>query len=91
MDKLVDLPHSEITSIILDCCFDVMNELGIGFLESVYKKALYIALRQKNVLIGVEQSFEVIFRGKKVGFYKADPVKKNGYMFYFIPDIVSIK
>jgi hypothetical protein len=26
------LPHSKLTGIILGCCFEVMNELGTGFL-----------------------------------------------------------
>ncbi len=57
---------------ILGCCFDIMNELGVGFLESVYKNALLIALREKGLKIDVEKRFEVIFRGRKVGLYIAD-------------------
>ena len=45
------LPHHELTSTILECCFEVMNELGIGFLESVYKNALFIALREMHPLL----------------------------------------
>ena len=37
--------YQELTETILGCCFDVMNELGVGFLESVYKNALLISLR----------------------------------------------
>ena len=40
--KTSELPHFEITSLILKCCFEVMNELGAGFLESVYKNALFL-------------------------------------------------
>lgn len=48
MKKEKELPHSELTSRILGCCFDVMKELGPGFLEKVYKNALLIAMRQKG-------------------------------------------
>ena len=68
------LPHSERTSLIIKSCLDVMNELGAGFLESVYKNSLVIALQQKNIAIEVEQPFVVYFRGQKMGFYKADLV-----------------
>ena len=51
----------------LGCCFDVMNELGVGFLESVYKNALFIAIKEKGFKIEVEKRFEVIFRGRKAG------------------------
>jgi len=64
--------HSELTETILGCCFDVMNELGIGFLESVYKNALFIAIKEKGLTIEAEKRFEVIFRGRKVGLYVAD-------------------
>ena len=66
------LPHADLTQIILECCFDVIKDLGTGFLESVYKNALVIALQQKNLAVQVEHCFEVNFRGHKVGFYKAD-------------------
>lgn len=65
MDKLDT--HFKLTSLILKCCFDVMNELGAGFLESVYKNALFIALQQRGVAIEAEQPFEVYFREQKVG------------------------
>jgi GxxExxY protein len=64
--------HSEITEIILGCCFDIMNELGSGFLESVYKNALFIAIKEKGLKIEAEKRFEVIFRGQKIGLYIAD-------------------
>ena len=44
--------HFEATETILGCCFDIMNELGSGFLESVYKNALFIAIKEKG--LGVE-------------------------------------
>ena len=66
------LPHFELTGNILNCCFEVMKELGPGFLENVYKNALLIAMRQKG--LQVERSFEVVFRGNVIGRYRADLV-----------------
>jgi GxxExxY protein len=43
------LIHEEITGKILEACFEVSNELGAGFLESVYQKALLISLHQKGL------------------------------------------
>ena len=56
--------YSEVTEKILGSCFDVMNELGTGFLESVYKNALFIAIKEKGLIIEAEKRFEVIFRGR---------------------------
>lgn len=72
--KNTELLHSELTSLILKCCFEVMNELGVGFLESVYKNSLVLALKQKSILLETEKPLEVYFRRHKVGLYKADLV-----------------
>ncbi len=69
-----ELPYSELTRTILRCCFDVMKELGPGFLEKVYKNALLIAMRQKDMEVEVERPYEVVFRGKIIGRYNADLV-----------------
>ena len=63
MEKDKKLPFSELTGEVLNCCFEVMKELGPGFLESIYKNALLIAMRQKGLQVEVERSFEVLFRG----------------------------
>jgi GxxExxY protein len=68
------MPHSELTSAILGCCFEVMKELGPGFLEKVYKNALLIAMRQRGLQVEMERPYEVIFRGKVIGRYNADLV-----------------
>ena len=52
--------------------FDVINELGAGFLESVYEKALLLALRQKGLTAVAQHPIEVIFRGHCVGDFYAD-------------------
>ena len=49
------LPYFELTGTILNCCFEVMKELGPGFLEKVYKNALLIAMKQKGLQVEVEQ------------------------------------
>lgn len=71
------LPCYELTASILQCCFDEINELGTGFLEAVYKNALFIALRDKGLTVKAEQSFEIYFREQKIGFYKADIVVED--------------
>jgi|SRR5271170_3186960 len=74
MKEEKELPHYELTRVILGCCFEVMEELGPGFLEKVYKNALLIAMRQKGLQVEVEKSYQEIFRGKVIGQYQADLV-----------------
>ena len=66
------LPCSALTRDILGCCFAVMKELGPGFLERVYKNALFVAMTQNGLQVEVEKPFEVKFRGRVIGRYNAD-------------------
>lgn len=66
------LAHADITERILGCCFDVINELGAGFLESVYENALLIALREKGLRVGQQVPLKVMFRQRCVGEFFAD-------------------
>ena len=51
-----------------------MRELGSGFLETIYKNGLVIALKQHNLSFQIEKPFEVSFRHQKIGLYIADLV-----------------
>ena len=64
--------HEQLTSAIIKCCFEVSNELGAGFIESVYEKALFIALKQKNLKVACQVPLKVNFRGLSVGEFRAD-------------------
>ena len=67
-----DLLHSDLTKSILSSCFEVINTLGSGFLESVYKNALIIAMTESGLVVSVDKAFEVIFRNRKVGLFIPD-------------------
>ena len=41
--------YEELTAKILESCFEVSNELGVGYIESVYENALFVSLLQKDV------------------------------------------
>ena len=64
--------YRDITSRILEACFEVINELGAGFVESVYQKALLIALREKGLKVGAHVPLKVMFRDQCVGDFVAD-------------------
>ena len=68
------LKHVELTETIIGVFFDVYNELGFGFLESVYRKSLQFALREKNLKVDAEVAVPVFFRGINVGDFRADLV-----------------
>ena len=61
-----------LTEKIIGVCFEVINELGAGFLESVYEKALLVALRDKGLNAVSQVPVSVCFRGKCIGEFFAD-------------------
>ena len=66
------LLHAELTRSIIGCAFEVINELGSGFLESVYEKAMMIALSDAGLSVQPQKPVKVLFRGKPVGDFYAD-------------------
>ena len=68
------LKHGEITDAILGAFYDVYNELGHGFLESVYRDAMIVALLSKGLPVEREKAVHVNFRGQPVGLFRTDIV-----------------
>ena len=60
------------TKEIIGSFFVVYNELGRGFLESVYQNALAVALDERGVPNLREAPLDVFFHGARVGSFKAD-------------------
>lgn len=64
--------HSDLTQTIIGTFYEVYNELGHGFLESVYESALAIVLRDKGFDVHQQIAIPVWFRGTRVGDFDAD-------------------
>ena len=66
------LLHEELTRKIIGCAFEVINELGSGFLESVYERAMRVALSDAGLFVEVQKPIQVSFRKQPVGDFYAD-------------------
>ncbi|MBU5636055.1 GxxExxY protein [Geomonas sp. Red69] len=66
--------YEDLTGKILAACFDVSNELGNGFLESVYERSLLIALEEAGLQARAQVPLQVFYRKKNVGDFYADVV-----------------
>ena len=66
--------HADLTEKIIGIYYDVYNEIGHGFLESVYNNAMYRALMEAGLTVQREVPVPVYFRGWDVGQFKADLV-----------------
>jgi GxxExxY protein len=69
--------HSQTTDRILKVFYDVYNELGGGFLESVYHSALMLALVEEGLDVASQVLVPVYFRGQTVGEFRADMIVNN--------------
>ena len=67
-----NLKHHELTEKIIGVFYDVYNELGHGFLESVYEQALAFALVQAGMRVERQVPVSVWFRGQQIGDFRAD-------------------
>ena len=67
-------PFAGLTRRIIGVYYDVYNELGFGFLESVYHEAMTIALADAGLPWQREPVVTVRFRGRAVGDFRPDLV-----------------
>lgn len=63
---------NDITGTVIGLAFRVYNELGSGFLESVYHKALSFELGEAGVLHCNSKAVKVFYKGIEVGKFFPD-------------------
>ncbi|MEP6731368.1 MAG: GxxExxY protein [bacterium] len=66
------MKDQDLTGRVIGCFFIVYNELGFGLPESVYSSALEILFREEGIVASREHRIDVFFRGKKIGWFRAD-------------------
>ena len=66
------LLHAELTEKIIGIYYDVYNEIGRGFLETVYRNAMQIALTGAGLMAQREFPLPGWFRGQEIGQFRAD-------------------
>ena len=75
-DKLL---HREITERIIGAAFEVHGELGYGFLERVYERALQVELIRRGSIAEIEKRVQVHYKDVVVGDYDSDLIV-DGYV-----------
>ncbi len=63
---------SSVSKLVIGCGIEVSNNLGSGFLESVYENALAIELQRQGVRFERQKPLKVAYKGEVVGSYVAD-------------------
>ena len=66
------LKHKELTERLIGIFFSIYNELGNGFLESVYEQAFSIVLAENNIFFERQIAIPVSFHRIQIGEFRAD-------------------
>ena len=66
------MEYEKLTHKIIGCAYKVFNQLGFGFLESVYKKAMLIELTKNSLKVEAEKSLRVYYDNQIVGDFYID-------------------
>ena len=66
------LLHEETTQRIIGAAFEVHDQLGYGFLERVYQRALQVELLRRGAIAEIEKRIQIRYKGIVVGDYDAD-------------------
>ncbi len=74
LNKPMRLIHGEVTDAILAVYYELYNELGWGFSESVYGSVMASLLAKRGLTVEREQVLRVRFRGEDHGEFRADLV-----------------
>lgn len=67
-----------LSSIIVNCCYNIHKELGPGLLESVYEEILFTELVSEGLVVERQKELPVVWKNKrlKMGF-RTDLIVEN--------------
>jgi GxxExxY protein len=64
--------EDDLTRRIISCVIRVHQDLGPGFLESVYKRALLIEFHEQGLAFDVEKEIVIRYKAQEVGRHRLD-------------------
>ena len=71
------MKHEELTEKIIGCVYAVYNQMGFGFLESVYEKCLLIELKKTGLKVEAQSPISVFYDDELVGEFFADVIVED--------------
>lgn len=64
--------YKELTGKIIGCAMTVHNELGCGFQEVIYQRALEIEFRKNDIGCIREFEMDIFYKGEQIGTRRVD-------------------
>jgi GxxExxY protein len=71
------MQYEEITEKIIGCAYRVYNNMGYGFLESVYERCLLIEFKKVDLKYDEQIAIRVYYDNEPVGEFIADLLVEN--------------
>ncbi len=71
------LVEEDLSYKIIQAAFEVHNNLGPGFLESIYEQAMIIELKNNGLDVEAQKSVDVFYKEYKIGHHIIDIVVNN--------------
>jgi GxxExxY protein len=65
-------PSSQLARRVIGLAMKVHRTLGCGFVESIYREALVIELRDAGIAFEVHPTLPVFYAGQQIGTFQAD-------------------
>lgn len=69
--------YSDVTALIIGCAMEVHNQLGNGFQEVIYQRALEIEFRDKNISFSREHQMPIYYKEQQIGLRRVDFLVDN--------------
>ncbi len=70
-------PHELLARKIIGLAMKVHRTLGCGFVESIYRRALAIELREAQIEFEIHPVLPVFYKDEEVGVFQADVIIEN--------------
>ncbi|MFZ1932908.1 MAG: GxxExxY protein [Thermoguttaceae bacterium] len=65
-------PIDDLIHRAIGCMIEVHKQLGPGFLESVYRRAIAVELQEQGIPFETEKKVELRYKKKRVGVHRLD-------------------
>ncbi|NOY99106.1 MAG: GxxExxY protein [Chloroflexi bacterium] len=69
--------YSDLSYRVMEAVFEVHNQLGPGFTEKIYERALVFELEKRAIPFEKQKIIEVVYKGQSLGTYHLDLVVDN--------------
>ena len=77
MIEKINLIHKETTGKIIGLAMEIYNQLGRGFLESVYEEAFAYELELNKINFKRQEPVDVYYKGKKIKQFICDLIVED--------------